>query len=69
MKPGYSKLLIFEWVLPDTGSPLYPALLDINMMALFSGMERTEIQVSAHSVVELMPPLDLVLESVLHYKC
>ncbi|TVY18906.1 O-methyltransferase asqD [Lachnellula arida] len=44
MKPGYSKLLVFEWVLPDAGSPLYPALLDINMMALFSGMERTEIQ-------------------------
>ncbi|TVY47936.1 Demethylsterigmatocystin 6-O-methyltransferase [Lachnellula occidentalis] len=44
MEPGYSKLLIFEWILPDTDSPLYPALLDINMMALFSGMERTEIQ-------------------------
>ncbi|KUJ15863.1 S-adenosyl-L-methionine-dependent methyltransferase [Mollisia scopiformis] len=42
MKPGYSKLLIFEWILPDVGTPLYPALLDLNMLALFSGMERTE---------------------------
>jgi len=44
MKPGYSKLLIFEWILPDVGTPLYPALLDINMLALLSGMERTETQ-------------------------
>lgn len=44
MTPGYSKLLINEYVLPDVGVPLYPALLDINMMALLSGMERTETQ-------------------------
>ncbi|KAK0108211.1 hypothetical protein ONS95_003031 [Cadophora gregata] len=44
MKPGYSKLLIFEWILPDVGTPLYPALLDINMLALLSGMERTQTQ-------------------------
>lgn len=44
MKPGYSKLLLNEWVLPDMGVPLYPALLDINMMALLSGMERTKTQ-------------------------
>ncbi|MCJ1311254.1 hypothetical protein MMC25_004925 [Agyrium rufum] len=44
MTRGYSRLLIFECVLPDVGVPLYPALLDINMMTLFSGMERTETQ-------------------------
>ncbi|KAJ5620312.1 hypothetical protein N7510_004296 [Penicillium lagena] len=44
MKPGYSKLLIFEWVLPAKETPLYPALLDVNMMALLNGMERTEEQ-------------------------
>ncbi len=44
MKPGYSKILIFEWILPDVGTPLYPALLDINMLALLSGMERTTTQ-------------------------
>ncbi|KAL8829948.1 MAG: hypothetical protein Q9191_001720 [Dirinaria sp. TL-2023a] len=44
MKPGYSKLLVNEWVLPEAGVPLYPALLDINMMALFSGMQRTQTQ-------------------------
>lgn len=44
MVPGYSKLLIFEWILPARNVPLYPAQLDISMMALFSGMERTEEQ-------------------------
>lgn len=44
MKPKYSKLLIFEWILPAKDTPLYPALLDVNMMALLNGMERTETQ-------------------------
>ncbi|TVY65553.1 O-methyltransferase asqD [Lachnellula suecica] len=44
MKPGYSKLLIFEWVIPAKSVPLYPALLDINMMAVLNGQERTEEQ-------------------------
>lgn len=42
MTRGYSKLLIFEWILPAKGVPLYPALLDVNMMALLNGRERTE---------------------------
>lgn len=42
MKKGYSRLLINEWVIPDVGAALYPCLQDMNMMALFSGMERTE---------------------------
>jgi hypothetical protein len=44
MKPGYSRILVFESILPETGTPLFPALLDINMIALLSGMERTKVQ-------------------------
>ena len=44
MEPGYSKILVNDWVLPDSGSPLLPALLDIQMLAIFSGMERTQPQ-------------------------
>jgi len=44
MKLGYSRLLINDWIIPESCAPLYPAMLDINMMALFSGMERTETQ-------------------------
>ena len=44
MEPGYSKILINDWVVPDTGSPLIPALLDIQIMAVLPGMERTQTQ-------------------------
>ncbi|KAJ8132202.1 hypothetical protein O1611_g1425 [Lasiodiplodia mahajangana] len=44
MAPGYSKLLLSEFVLPSKNTPLYPALLDVNMMAVLNGMERTEAQ-------------------------
>lgn len=44
MEPGYSKIIIFEWILPAKGTPLYPALLDVNMMALLNGRERTQEQ-------------------------
>ena len=47
MTRGYSKLIIFEWILPSQGVSMYPALLDINMMALLNGMERTEAQWTA----------------------
>jgi hypothetical protein len=44
MAPGYYKLLICEFILPDVGAPLYASLLDIGMMSVLSGMERTESQ-------------------------
>ncbi|KAF3055593.1 Demethylsterigmatocystin 6-O-methyltransferase [Daldinia childiae] len=44
MKPGYSKLLLHEMIIPETGaSPLY-AMLDMTMMCFNAGMERTERQ-------------------------
>jgi hypothetical protein len=46
MKPGYSKLLIFDFILPDTGASLFPSLVDIHMLAVFSGMERTKTQLT-----------------------
>ncbi|KAK3320368.1 S-adenosyl-L-methionine-dependent methyltransferase [Cercophora scortea] len=42
MTKGYSKLIIFEWILAARDVPLYPALLDVNMMALLNGRERTK---------------------------
>jgi hypothetical protein len=44
MDKDYSRLLINDYVLPDTGVDLHPALLDIMMMSLCSGLERTEKQ-------------------------
>ena len=44
MEKGHSKLLMFEWIIPKRDVPWFPAFLDINLMALLSGMERTEAQ-------------------------
>lgn len=41
MKPGYSKLLINENVIPDTGAQWEATGLDIMMMTLLSSRERT----------------------------
>lgn len=44
MQEGYSKVLISEVSLPDRNCPLHAAGLDLGMMALHSGMERSERQ-------------------------
>ena len=44
MEPGYSRLLIDEHVLPNTGASLRAASLDMAMMLWASGIERTESQ-------------------------
>ncbi|CAF9943402.1 MAG: hypothetical protein ALECFALPRED_000295 [Alectoria fallacina] len=44
MRPGYSKLILNEFILPDKGCDLFPALADIHMMGDLSGTERSEKQ-------------------------
>lgn len=44
MKPGYSKILLNEFVLPDTDCLSFLAAGDINMMLIMGGMKRTEGQ-------------------------
>ena len=44
MKKDYSKLLINEFCLRDRGSSVYATFLNINIMAVYAGMERTETQ-------------------------
>ena len=39
-----SILLINENVLPESNVPLYPAMLDLSMMAIFSSLDRTQTQ-------------------------
>ena len=42
MNPKYSKLLINEFVIPDTGAHWISTSLDISMMAIFATGERRE---------------------------
>ena len=44
MTPGYSKLILGEFVLPNTGTSLLAAGFDLQMMVMHSGMERSERQ-------------------------
>ena len=44
MRKGYSKLLLDEMVLPDTNVPPKGAFLDLSMMAIETGAERTSEQ-------------------------
>ncbi|KAL1983736.1 hypothetical protein VTN96DRAFT_9992 [Rasamsonia emersonii] len=44
MTPGYSKILIFENVIPDTDADWQTTSLDIIMMSIFASQERTERQ-------------------------
>ncbi len=44
MEKDYSTLLINEYVVPETGASVRTAAMDIQMMSLFAGMERSESQ-------------------------
>lgn len=44
MKKGYSKLLIYEMVIPASGAASLMTTLDLELMSCLSGLERTEEQ-------------------------
>ena len=44
MKPGYSKLILNEYILPASGCPVSPSWFDWHMMAAHAACERTEKQ-------------------------
>ena len=44
MEKGYSRILIDDFVLPNTGAPLRGSAMDFLMMVYASGMERTRHQ-------------------------
>ena len=44
MKPGYSKILISDVVLPDKGATAWPTESDFAMMSLLAAMERSASQ-------------------------
>ncbi|KAM5349552.1 hypothetical protein ACJ41O_006057 [Fusarium nematophilum] len=44
MKPGYSRLLIHDLILPDTGATAYQCIYDMTMMTFNSSLERSQSQ-------------------------
>ncbi|KAI1266025.1 sterigmatocystin 8-O-methyltransferase [Xylariaceae sp. FL1019] len=75
MKPGYSKLLLHEMIIPAQNASSFHAMLDLSMMAFNGGMERTERQWGALlakaglDVIKVWPPMqddaDGIVEAVL----
>ncbi|KAF5630765.1 sterigmatocystin 8-O-methyltransferase [Fusarium sp. NRRL 25303] len=64
MKPGYSKLLIFECVIPRTGAYWEATAGDILMMTQLSALERTE-----DNWYQLIEQSGLNLKIVKFWKC
>lgn len=67
-----SRLLINEFVLPNTGADQLQASLDIMMMTLVSGLERTEMQwqsllesvgLEIVKIWSIMPEIEAVIET------
>ena len=46
MRPG-TRLLLVECVLPDSSQPVFSKLLDLQMLVITGGRERTESQFKA----------------------
>lgn len=44
MTPGYSRLFLYEFILPDTNCSRLQAVFDVQMMGMHAGMERTRSQ-------------------------
>ncbi|KAF2462880.1 S-adenosyl-L-methionine-dependent methyltransferase [Lindgomyces ingoldianus] len=71
LKPGYSKLLIHELIVPETGASTWAAVQDINMMSLAGVAERTEkdwkslIHAAGLAVENIYRATDGVSESVI----
>lgn len=42
MIPGYSKVIINDWIVPAEGASKFMTAQDFNMMAIGGGMERTQ---------------------------
>ena len=71
MKPGYSRLVVHEWIVPEMGASKFMTAQDMNMMAMGGGMERTEalhrdyIDKAGLRVVKIYSPGDKISESVI----
>jgi hypothetical protein len=71
MKPGYSKLIVNEWVVPEVGATRFMTSQDMNMMNVSGGMERTEslhreyLEKAGLKVNQIFHPGDKISEAVI----
>lgn len=71
MKPGYSRLIVHEWVVPATDVSKLMVAQDLNMMSIGGGMERTEalhrdyLGQAGLKLIRVYEPGDKISESVI----
>jgi hypothetical protein len=71
MKPGYSKVLIFDWILPEGDPGMFRASMGMNMMSFSGGEERTEarhrdyVEKAGLKVTGIWDPKDCVSEGII----
>ncbi|CAL5871019.1 uncharacterized protein PFLUO_LOCUS5261 [Penicillium psychrofluorescens] len=73
MDSQYSRILIVDFVLPDTDAPLMQSSLDIQMMSIGAGVERSEMQwrellsqagLAINGIWNTSPGMESVIEAV-----
>ncbi|KAJ5832285.1 hypothetical protein N7474_000596 [Penicillium riverlandense] len=73
MDSQYSRILIVDFVLPDTNAPLMQSALDIQMMSIGAGVERSELQwrellgqagLTINGIWNTSPGMESVIEAV-----
>ena len=75
MTPGYSKLLINDWVLPEEDAGILMTSMDLNMMAVFGGEERSEkrhreyIEAAGLKITRVWDLRDGITEAVIECEC
>ena len=71
MKPGYSRLIVNEFVVPAVGATFLMAAQDLNMMSFGGGMERAGalhrdcLEKAGLRVVKIYEPGDRISECVI----
>lgn len=75
MKPGYSRLLLHELIVPEQHTDTFTAVFDLVMMSFNAGAERTEQQwkglldISGFKVIKVWPAPEMgadgIIEAVL----
>lgn len=70
MRPGYSKLLIHEMIIPEQNASTFHAVYDMAMMTFNSGMERSEKQweellsKAGFEVIKFWPPQEVDADGI-----
>jgi len=71
MKPGYSRLIVNEWILPEMGATRFMTCQDLNMLNACGGMERTlrlhreYLEAAGLRITKVYNPDDQISEAVI----